>query len=233
MHRMMRRTIADYDFHAQAQALNAFCALDLSAFYFDVRKDVLYCDDPAGPRRRAARTVMDLVFNCLTAWLAPVLCFTAEEAWWTRHGEEGGSVHERLFPEVPEAWLSPELAAKWERVRRVRRVITGALEVERAEKRIGGSLQAHPVVHVPQETARVLETVDFDDICITSGITVLTTPAPDGAFTLEDVPEVAVAPALAEGQKCQRCWKILAEVPMGGICRRCFAAVEAWRQAAE
>src|SRR5690606_34147167 len=131
----VRRDVENFDFHDLYQAVYTFCAVDLSAFYFDVRKDVLYCDRPDSPRRRACRTVLDELFSCLTAWLAPILCFTAEEAWWARGTGKEASVHLRTFPQVPAEWLNKELAAKWARVREVRRVVTGALEVERAAKR--------------------------------------------------------------------------------------------------
>src|SRR3546814_19422956 len=98
-------------------AVYSFCAVDLSAFYFDVRKDVLYCDRPDSLRRRACRTVLDELFSCLTAWLAPILCFTAEEAWWTRGTGKEDSVPLRTFPPVPAEWLDPALAAQWAKVR--------------------------------------------------------------------------------------------------------------------
>ncbi len=237
LHRMavldtdMRAWLEAFDFHAVYKALYQFCAVDLSAFYFDIRKDALYCDAPGDPRRRAARTVMDQVFEALTAWLAPILCFTAEEAWWTRHGEAAGSVHERLFPAIPAEWRDDTLAAKWETIRRVRRVVTGALELERAEKRIGASLQAHPVVYVSAAQAEALKDVAFQDVVITSGVTVSVGNGPETAFRLADVPEVSVVVGLAEGEKCQRCWKVLPEVgAVPGypqICRRCADAVRA------
>ena len=119
-----------------------------------MRKDSLYCDRPDSIRRRAARTVLDQLFACLTAWLAPVLVFTAEEAWLARFPSEDDSVHLRLFPELPAAWHDPALGARWERIRRIRRVVTGALEVERREKRIGSSLEAAPQVFVTGDDAR-------------------------------------------------------------------------------
>ena len=235
LHRMavldadLRIWLEAFDFHAVYKALYQFCAVDLSAFYFDIRKDALYCDAPGDPRRRAARTVMDQVFETLTAWLAPILCFTAEEAWWARHGEAAGSVHERLFPAIPAAWRDDDLAAKWDTVRAVRRVVTGALELERAEKRIGASLQAHPVVYVSAEQADALKDVPFEDVVITSAVTLTVGEGPETAFRLAEVPDVSVVVGLAEGEKCQRCWKILPEVGTvpghPGICRRCADAV--------
>ena len=226
---VVRKGCADFDFHAIYQALNTFCAVDLSAFYFDVRKDSLYCDAPTSARRRACRTVLDEVFSCLTAWLAPILCFTAEEAWLSRFGETAGaapSVHLRLFPEVPAEWRDPALAAKWAKVRQVRRVVTGALELERAEKRIGSSLQAAPRVFIEDPALlQALDGVDMAEISITSGIALEQAAGPAEAFTLEEVPGVAVLPGLAAGDKCGRCWRILPEVGQQAespeLCRRC------------
>ncbi|MGB1005866.1 MAG: isoleucine--tRNA ligase, partial [Thalassobaculaceae bacterium] len=147
---VVRRESDNFDFHDLFIQLHHFCAVDLSAFYFDIRKDALYCDAPDDLRRRATRTVLNEAFSCLTAWLAPILVFTAEEAWQQRVGDPANSVHLRTYPEVPAAWAAPELAARWERLREVRRVVTGALELARAEKQIGSSLQAHPVVHLPE-----------------------------------------------------------------------------------
>src|SRR5262249_35022303 len=145
--RLVRQTCDDFQFHRLFTALHNFCAVDLSAFYFDIRKDSLYCDAVDDPTRRAARTVLDTLFSCLTAWLAPVLCFPAEEAWLSRHGDAAGdSVHLRLFPTAPEGWRDDALATRWEMLRGLRRVVTGALELARADRKIGASLQAHPTL---------------------------------------------------------------------------------------
>jgi len=228
---LIRRTTEDYAFHAQFTALHNFCAVDLSAFYFDVRKDALYCDRPDGLRRRAVRTVFDRLFSCLTAWLAPTLCFTAEEAWLSRGGGPEDSVHLRLFPEIPAAWRDDALAARWEKVRALRRVVTGALEVARADKRIGSGLQAHPILHAAADRLAALDGVDFAEIAITSDVTLVEGPPPAGAFMLLELPDVGVRVDLAEGEKCERCWRVLPEV--GGrpdwpdLCQRCADAVAA------
>jgi len=227
---LVRRATDDFDFTTISTTLHTFCAVDLSALYFDIRKDALYCDRPDAVRRRATRTVLDELFSCLTAWLAPIACFTAEEAWTTRMGEDAGSVHERVFPAIPDEWRDEALAAKWARVRQVRRVVTGALELERAEKRIGASLQAHPVVYVPPDLADTLADVAFADVCITSDLSVVAGEGPEDAFRLPDVPGVAVTIGLAAGDKCERCWKVLPEVgetpEHPTLCRRCADAVE-------
>jgi isoleucyl-tRNA synthetase len=190
-------------------------------------------------RRRSVRTVLDELFSCLTAWLAPVLCFTTEEAWISRYGDDAAvkSVHLRTFPDIPASWSNPELAAKWEKVRDVRRVVTGALELERASKRIGSSLQAAPTVAVDGNLAATLAGVDLAEVAITSDITVVEGPVPEGAFTLDDMPGVGVVPALADGEKCERCWKVLPEVGSHpehpALCHRCADAVDHLAEAAD
>jgi isoleucyl-tRNA synthetase len=132
---------------------------------------------------------------------------------------------------VPEGWRDDVLAARWVRLRDLRRVVTGALELERAAKRIGSSLQAHPVVHAGAAEAELLRSLDFAEICITSGLTVETDAVPDGAFTLADVPGVGVVVASAEGHRCERCWRVLPEVGTVAahpdLCNRCADAVDA------
>ncbi|MBT6441735.1 MAG: isoleucine--tRNA ligase [Alphaproteobacteria bacterium] len=221
----------DFEFHAIFTALHNFCAVELSAFYFDIRKDSLYCDQPDSPTRRAARTVLDRLFDCLTAWLAPILCFTAEEAWLIRNPGDDESVHFRDFPSVPEAWQDDALAAKWETVRKLRRAITGALEVERAEKRIGSSLQAKPLVWADAEYQAAAEGLSLSEICITSDASFKTGEPPADAFTLDDVPGVAVSTTAPAGEKCVRCWQILPDVGAHKVhdelCGRCAEAVDA------
>ncbi len=219
---LVRECNEAFDFSRLYSALHNFCANELSAFYFDVRKDALYCDPPTSRRRRSARTVLDHLFECLVRWLAPVLCFTAEEAWLVRYPSEEDSVHLRDFPRIPESWRAPALAERWRVVRMVRRVITGALERERQAKRIGSSLQAAPIVHLEPELRERLGDVDLAELAITSGVTVRTDPPPEDAFRLEDAPGVAVVPRLAKGRKCARCWMVLETVDEESeLCPRC------------
>ena len=226
-----------FDFHTMFTALHNFCAVELSAFYFDIRKDSLYCDRADSLTRRAARTVLDELFSCLTAWLAPIICFTAEEAWLARFPEETGSVHLRQFPDIPAAWRDDALAEKWETIRALRRVVTGALEVERAAKRIGSSLQASPVVHADAKYRDAVGDLDLADLCITSAARFGDADHPDDAHSLEEVPGVWVVPGKAEGGKCERCWKVLPEVGAADghaeLCGRCADAVEHHAAAAE
>ncbi|MBV6632253.1 MAG: isoleucine--tRNA ligase [Alphaproteobacteria bacterium] len=228
--------LENFDYQRMFRELHDFCAKDLSAFYFDIRKDAIYCDRPDSLRRRSARTVLDKVFDCLTTWLAPVLCFTAEEAWLTRHGKEAGSVHLQTFVDVPAEWRDEALAARWADVRKVRSVITGALELARKEEKIGSSLEAKPSVFVTPELAKAVEGIDFAEVAITSGVELTSGAAPGDAFTLEEVAGVGVLANAAEGEKCDRCWQVLPEVaPVDGgkLCNRCADAVAIIRTAAE
>ena len=225
---VVRKGYAEYDFQGVFQALFNFATVDLSAYYFDIRKDALYCDGDT-LNRRASRTVLDILFNRLTTWLAPILVFTMEEVWLERHKEDGASVHLVDIPETPAEWKDEALAAKWAGIRKVRRVVTAALEIQRRDKVIGASLEAAPVVHVDdKDVLEALKTVAFDDLCITSGVMLTHDPAPAEAFRMGEVEGVAVVFEKADGEKCERCWKILPDVGThshAGVCGRCDAAL--------
>ena len=210
---LVRENYAHFDFRKIYQALFNFMTVDLSAFYFDIRKDTLYCDPHSSVERRACRTVMDLAFHCLTRWLAPVLVFTTEEVWQSRFGADDDSVHLQTFMTPDANWTDAALAAKWDKIRTIRRVVTGALEIERREKRIGSSLEAAPIVYIDDAPLQdVIAGQNMADICITSQIDIRHDTPPADAFRLDDVSGVGVVPGLAQGQKCQRSWKILPEV---------------------
>ena len=223
---LVRRSVEAFDFHGMFTAVHNFCAVDLSAFYFDIRKDRLYCDAPDDVRRRSVRTVFDHCLDCLVRWLAPVICFTAEEAWLAHHGDAPkSSVHLELFADVPPTWRDDELGERWARLRDLRRVATGALELERGAKRLGSSLQAAVELFIPAVLAQQLRDVDLAELCITSAGTVRPEPAPEGAFTLPDVPDVGVQVSAAPGNRCERCWRVLPEVGRvpshTDLCHRC------------
>ena len=225
----VREGYARYDFQGVFQRLFTFATTDLSAVYFDIRKDSLYCDASTSLTRRSARTVLDIVFHRLTTWLAPILVFTMEEVWLCRFPGEESSLHLQDMPETPKAWLNPQLAAKWEGIRTARRVVTGALEVQRTAKVIGASLEAAPVVHVADTAIlAALKSVNFADLCITSGLQLTADPEPDEAFRLPEVPGIGVVFEKADGHKCQRCWKVLPDVGSHkhpGTCQRCNDAL--------
>jgi isoleucyl-tRNA synthetase len=176
--------------------------------YFDVRKDSLYCDPPSSLVRQAALTVIDEIFQRVSTWFAPILAFTCEEAFIARTGSADSSVHLQTFPATPAEWRNDELAAKWRVIRNARRIVTGALEIERASKRIGSSLEAAPVVYVADDSTRaILASVDFSEVCITSGLTLEAGEGPEGAFRDAEAPGISVAPVRASGVKCARSWR--------------------------
>jgi isoleucyl-tRNA synthetase len=205
----VRQALSAFDYKRVFATLIPFMTIDLSAFYFDIRKDALYCDPISSAKRKACLTVLDQQFRCLVTWLAPMLCFTAEETWLSRYPSQDGSVHLEVLPDIPREWVDKALAAKWDKVRAVRRVVTGALELERAAKRIGSSLEAAPIVYVSDiDLFAALVDVDLAEVSITSHATLVEGEGPAEAFRLDDVKGVAVVPKLAEGRKCARSWKI-------------------------
>jgi len=210
---LVRKAYADYDYKRVVSALSHFMNTDLSAFYFDVRKDALYCEPYSSLKRKAALETIEQIFRCTTTWLAPLLCFTAEEAWLARYPSETASVHLELFPEISANWRDDALADRWEAIKRVRRVVTGALEIERASKRIGSSLEAAPQVYLSDAAPlAALKGVDLAEVCITSGIEVIEGEPPAEAFRLDDVTGVAVVPKAAAGLRCARSWRITRDV---------------------
>ncbi len=227
----VREYYAAYDFNRVASTLFSFCTNELSAFYFDIRKDSLYCDAAMSARRRSVRTVTDEIFRRIVTWFAPILCFTMEEAWLQRFPGEEESVHLQSFFAAPAQWKNPGLIEKWKRLRDLRRVVTGALELERAAKKIGSSLEAAPALYVTDESdADLLASVPFEEVAITSAFRVLTGILPEGAFMLPDVKDVAAMAAPAPGRKCARCWRVLPEVGRHkdhpDLCDRCDDAIE-------
>jgi isoleucyl-tRNA synthetase len=211
----VRTAYAEYRFQDVLRPVLEFCSGDLSTLYFDVRKDSLYCDKPSELRRRAARTVMDAVFERLTAWLAPLATFTCEEAWAVRFPDAGSNCL-RVIPETPAAWRNDAEAARWAKVETVIDAVTGALEVERREKRIGSSLEAAPTVTAPADLLTAFDGLDGAEVFRTSGVTFR-----EGGLT--------ASPDLATGMKCDRCWRILLEVkPATRLCLRCTDAVADW-----
>jgi isoleucyl-tRNA synthetase len=210
---IVRKAYAEFDYKTVVASLSTFMNTELSAFYFDIRKDTLYCDPPSSLARKATLTAIDVICDAILRWLAPVLSFTSEEAWQLYRPDAEPSVHLTLFPEGFDRFRDDKLAAKWEIIRNVRRVVTGALEVERAAKRIGSSLEASPLVYVSDK--KIFDTlfdVDLAEVFITSNAMATNEDPPAGAFRLDDVPGVAVVVEKAVGIKCARSWKILPTV---------------------
>ena len=219
-----------FEFNRYARALTSFCNDDLSAFFFDVRKDSLYCDAPDTPRRRAYRTVLDILFHALVRWAAPVLCFTAEEVWGTRF-PDAGSVHLLTWPEIDPGWTDEGLWVKWQRLRTIRGAVTAAIEPLRREKYIGSSLEAEVTIacYDPADRA-ALSSVDFAEVAIVAKVCPVEGSA-DAAQELGEVPalssaDIAVEPLKTSFEKCGRCWRHLPEVDTeGALCARCEEVV--------
>jgi isoleucyl-tRNA synthetase len=209
----VKKEVENYEFHAAFKEIYDFCNSDLSAFYFDIRKDRLYCDRPDLFERRVTRSVLEVLLSALTSWLAPFLPFTAEETWGYRPAEfkwdnQFESVHLRTYPDFPKAWQNEKLANDWEKIRELRRVVTGAIELERAAKTIGSSLEAHPVIYMDN----AFTGLDWSELTITSQVTIKSGAAPASAFKVEGVDGISVVVEKAQGQKCARSWKILSDV---------------------
>ena len=224
---IVREKSSSYDFHGVFTTLHDFCNSDLSAFYFDVRKDRLYCDDPHSSERKATRQVMARCFESLVAWIAPILCFTAEEAWQAYAGNGGTSIHMKTYMPLEASWEDEALGTKWATIRKIRSSVTSAIEQARNDGKVGGSLQAVISLAMPQQMADLLSGQDLAGLFITSSAEMQVGDVPAGAFTTDDMPEVGVIVGQANGGKCQRCWKVLDEVSEDKpICGRCDDVVQ-------
>ncbi len=199
----LRQAVTDYDFNTYVRALTDFCNDDLSAFFFDIRKDSLYCDAPSDAKRRAYRTVLDTLFHALVRWAAPVLVFTSEEVWGTRY-PDAGSVHLLEWPEIDTIWRNDELEAKWAQLRELRVAVTEAIEPLRRDKVIGSSLEAEVTVPSDADPALLAE-----------------------LFIVSSVKRGdAIAVTKTSYHKCGRCWRLLPEVKEDGdLCARCEEVV--------
>ena len=224
----VRKAYESFDYRLVNSTLFNFCTNDLSAFYFEIRKDSLYCDPVTSVRRRSTRSVIDEIFRRIVTWFAPILCFTMEEAWTMRFGVDA-SVHLNDFFPAPDGWANAELVRKWSRIRELRRLVTGALELARADKVIGSSLEAAPVLGVSEVADKALfERVDLAEITITSVATVEMVDNFDEFYTLSDVKGAGAKFRKATGLKCARCWRVLEETrPDTQLCDRCTSAITA------
>ena len=208
----LREAVHGFDFNRYTRTIMAFANDDLSAFFFDIRKDSLYCDAPSSPKRRACRTVLDIVFHALVRWMAPVLCFTTEEVWQTRYPDEGGSVHLLEWPEIDSAWRDEALAAKWALVRATRENVTEAIEPLRREKVIGSSLEAKILYPHLDDALIDLDAEALAEIYIVSEVAAADTST--------------IEVTRSDHLKCGRCWRLLPEVEEdGGLCARCEGVV--------
>jgi|TARA_R100000501_G_scaffold13654_3_gene24918 isoleucyl-tRNA synthetase len=223
----LRAKAEAFEYTGYLTALEGFCGSDLSSFYFDVRKDSLYCDAPDDPRRRACRTVLDILFHALVRYAAPILAFTAEEVWQTRFPTEDDSVHFADWPQVDAGWLNPDLAEKWDRLRAIRGAVTEAIEPLRREKTIRSSNEADvALVLADVEALADVDSVDFAELAIVARVDART-DAVGGAAASEAYPDAWIRVDRTELEKCARCWRHTPDVDTGPqLCRRCSEVVQ-------
>ena len=228
---LLKKSVRNYTFQGFYSELHTFCSSDLSAFYFDIRKDSLYCDDFENEKRRSTRTVLYEIFKCLTTWLAPVISYTAEEAWLAHIGTDNeDSIHLKQFPNIPETWLDDKLNQKWINIRKIRRVINGALELARQDKIIGSSLEAEIKLYVKDnEYISLIKEIDIDEIAIVSKSEIIEGVDIIGAYKEDNFKGLEITVSKAKGEKCARCWKIddnISSVSETSLCKRCIKVVE-------
>ena len=210
----------NFNLHDIYTDIHNFCTIDLSAFYFDIRKDTLYCDELNGKSRRACRTVMDILFKSLTTWLAPIICFTAEEAWQNRYKDPENSVHLQTYFKSNVNWHNEMLGNKWSEIREFRSIVTTAIEEKRKEGLLGSSLQAKVIIGANKNVHEKLKDIDLPELFICSDVEVnLNNQLENNSMNVEV--------ELASGGKCLRCWKVVKEVKDEvEICNRCSIVVK-------
>jgi len=211
----------EYNFHKLYKELLNFCSLDLSAFYFDIRKDVLYCDDLKSEKRKISINLLGLILDILLKWFAPILSFTTEEIFQIVNSKKNSSIHLENFPTIPTNWENKKLYEKWEKLKIIRNVVNAGIEVKRSNKDIGSSLEADIVIYLEKEYLELVKDINLSEYFITSKAIAKTMINHDKIFKLDDVSNVGVLVEKAKGEKCTRCWKIL-----GNPCERCSSAVK-------
>ena len=221
---IIQKCVKDFNFHLMFTTLLNFCSNDLSAFYFDIRKDSIYCDSFDSKKRRSARTLLNLIFDHLVRWLAPSLSFTCEEAWKAKGNTS--SIHLEDFLKASQDFKNNDIANKWNIIKNIRKVITGAIEKKRAEKLIGSSLEANVIIYVKEDLKKKIEEINFDEIAITSSFQLLDYNNKKDYFALEEIDDVAVTVEKTDGQKCERCWKYTDILQDKQICQRCDEAIK-------
>ena len=189
--------------------MSNFCSLDLSAFYFDIRKDVLYCDEKASLKRTACINLLNLILDILLKWFAPILSFTTEEIFQILNIKSNSSIHLENFPKIPNLWENEQIFQKWEKLKIVRSVVNAAIEVKRSSKEIGSSLEADVKVYLNKEYLKIVDKVDLSELFITSKAEATPMINENNLFKLNDLDNIKILVKKANGKKCSRCWKIL------------------------
>jgi len=211
----------EYNFHKLYKELLNFCSLDLSAFYFDIRKDVLYCDDLKSTKRKICINLLSLTLEILLKWFAPILSFTTEEIFQIINTEKKSSIHLENFPKIPKNWEDKKLYEKWEKLKVIRNVVNAGIEVKRSNKDIGSSLEADIEIFLGKEYLELVKGINLPEYFITSKASVKNIISDNKIFKLDDISNVGVLVEKAKGEKCSRCWKIL-----GNPCERCSSVLK-------
>ena len=209
LNKKFEKYFKEYNFHKLYKELLNFCSLDLSAFYFDIRKDTLYCDEVKSFKRKACINLLGLILDILLKWFAPILSFTTEEIFQILNREKNTSIHLEAFPEVPSKWENAKLFQKWNKLKKIRDVANAAIEVKRSNKDIGSSLEAEVQIYLSKEYLELVKDVDLPEYFIASKVEAKTTINDDKLFQLDEVDNVKILVKKATGNKCSRCWKIL------------------------
>ncbi|MDR1560915.1 MAG: isoleucine--tRNA ligase [Holosporaceae bacterium] len=208
-----------YDINKYFTTLHTFCSGDLSSFFFDIRKDCLYCDHKNDQKRKAYRCVLNIVFQHIVRWLAPIIVYTSEEAWLNFN--DASSVHLEKFLIPDEKWNNPVLCKKIEEVKVIRKSITTALEIARKDKIIGSSLQACVKIFDPEQIIPIKDERFWKEVSITSDVVIKNNRIPGNAFVSEDLKEIGIVVSVANGKKCERCWEVVTSLNEDNICKRC------------
>ena len=206
----------EYNFHKLYKELTNFCSLELSAFYFDIRKDTLYCDSLSSNKRKACINLLSLILDMLLKWFAPILSFTTEEIFQIINNDKNSSIHLQDFPKIPLKWKNEKLFTKWDKFKNVKKVVNAAMEIKRASKEIGSSLEADVQVHLSEEYLKLADNFNLSEYFITSKAEVIKLTDDNKLFQLDEIKGIEVLVKKAEGKKCSRCWKIFT-----GPCQRC------------
>ncbi len=209
----IKNSFKTYNFHKLQKDLLNFCSLDLSSFYFDIRKDVLYCDETTSKKRKSCVFLLNIILECLLKWYAPVLSFTTEEITDLINKNKKTSIHEEIFPVIPSKWKDSSLLDKWEKLLTIRQQVNVAIEEKRSSKEIGSSLEAHVDISLPKPEFDILKEADAQELFITSSVIQNILKGKDE--------KLKVQVRKAQGTKCSRCWKIVPDVKENK-CSRCF-----------
>ncbi len=221
LNKNFKKYFKEYNFHKLYKELLNFCSSDLSAFYFDIRKDTLYCDDIKSPKRQISINFLDLVLNMLLKWFAPILSFTTEEIYQILNKEKNTSIHLQSFPKIPEEWQNDKLFDKWNKLKIVRYVVNSAIEAKRTNKDIGSSLEAEIEIYLGEEYLKLIKDINLSEYFITSKAIAKPYVENSKIFKIQDISNIGVLVAKAKGEKCSRCWKIL-----GNPCERCKSVLK-------